>query len=126
MVSNKDVLAMTGGLGSLLLSIQTSNAEIGSDNVVTLIGGREEARKLDDLAERLKGKVTSSTKNASVGREVKREEEDRKKEEEAGDLLTVALQMPSRLDNIVDFDVRCRYTSRGQTASMMLVVVGGT
>ena len=117
---------MTGGLGSLLLSIQTSNAEIGSDNVVTLIGGREEARKLDDLAERLKGKVTSSTKNASVGREVKREEEDRKKEEEAGDLLTVALQMPSRLDNIVDFDVRCRYTSRGQTASMMLVVVGGT
>ena len=111
MVSNKDVLAMTGGLGSLLLSIQTSNVEIGSDNVVTLIGGREEARKLNDLAERLKGEGISSsslTKNAPVGREEKREDEDRRKEEETGDLLTVALQMPCRLDNIVDFDVRCR------------------
>ena len=111
MVSNKDVLAMTGGLGSLLLSIQTSNAEIGSDNVVTLIGGREEARKLNDLAERLKGEGISSsskTKNAPVGREEKREDEDRRKEEETGDLLTVAFQMPCRLDNIVDFDVRCR------------------
>ena len=95
---------MTGGLGSLLLSIQTSNVEIGSDNVVTLIGGREEARKLNDLAERLKGEGISSSSLTKNGRE----DEDRRKEEETGDLLTVALQMPCRLDNIVDFDVRCR------------------
>ena len=104
LVSNKDVLAATGGLCSLSLSLQTYSSETGNDVAVTLVGGggRDEPGSLEGLVERLKADGDSR-------RTLKTEKKAEEDVDGRADLLSFALQMPSRLDNIVDFDVRCRF-----------------
>ena len=106
-MSNKDVLAATGGLGSLSLSLQTFSSEPTADANVTLLSSHDSHTSLEGLVDRLKA---DGTQKKSCGSE---EEADASE-----DLLSFALQMPSHLDDIVDFDIRCRLAN--QTSPTLL------
>ena len=111
MVTNKDVLAMTGSLGSVSISVQTTASTAGSDGVVTIVGVQDDKEKLAEFVDKLK--ETDSSANGQKDNVGKRTEKGPKRVEEStsdqrGDLLTFALQMPSSLHNIIDFDVHCR------------------
>ena len=70
---------------------------------MTLVESRDESGNLEGLVERLEA--------PGVSKRIPKAE--KKAEEETGDngadMLSFALQMPRLLDNIVDFDVRCRF-----------------
>ena len=111
MVSNKDVLAMTGSLGSISISVQTTASTAGSDGVVTIVGVQDDKEKLAEFVDKLK--ETDSSANGQKDNVGKGTVKGPRRVEETttdqrGDLLTFALQMPSSLHNIIDFDVHCR------------------
>ena len=103
-VTNRDVLALTGSLGAFSLSLQNNALNNGEDAQVTVIGGHQDGEKLEGLVERLKAAVTESGL-VEKGVEVTR----KRTEDQQGDLLAFALQMPKSLDNIIDFDIHCRF-----------------
>ena len=110
-MTNKDVVAATGSLGAVSVSLQTHSSSSGSeDGVVTVFCGRRDRGKLDGLVERITKNFESDENDGlkpTKGTKGRGEKEEPAADDRA-DLVCFAWQVPSSLENIIDFDVHCR------------------